>query len=119
MKARMGVGVEKCGRKSSEGLRSPWLSARLILRSPVLRISRTPPPQCQQPSSHHEQVGERCTCLKAVQVLRQPSIADLLKAEDPLDHADRVLDLRAHFGLGSILRLDRLVHPSAKAVTTV
>ena len=54
-----------------------------------------------------------------MQVLRQAAIAHLLKAKDPLDHADRVLDLRTHLGLVAILRLDRLVHTLSKAIETI
>src|SRR2546429_3279564 len=56
----------------------------------------------QQSSPHHEQISQRGTDFEPVQVLRESAVTHLLEAEDPLDHPNRVLDLRAHPRLGAV-----------------
>src|SRR5436853_7357955 len=63
----------------------------------------------QQSSPHHEQIRQRGTDFEPVQVLRESAVTHLLEAEDPLDHPNRVLDLRANPRLGPVPRLDDLV----------
>src|SRR5690606_42060257 len=89
MLTRMAEVAERCARRSMEELQSGRASAALMLCPPVPRISGAPRLQPQQPSPHHEQVGQRRAHLDAVQILRQSPIAYLLKAKDPLDHPDR------------------------------
>src|SRR5256884_9891624 len=67
----------------------------------------------------HEQIRQRGTDFEPVQVLRESAVTHLLEAEDPLDHPNRVLDLRAHPRLGAVPRLDELVDPSAAPVALV
>ena len=119
MTTRTQASVEEHERKSAERFCRVCLGARRVLHAPRSQISRIPLLQRQQAPAHHEQVGQRSAGLQSMQVLRQAAIAHLLKAKDPLDHADRVLDLRTHLGLVAILRLDRLVHPLAKAIATI
>src|SRR5579863_4953942 len=64
-----------------------------------------------EPSANHEQIRQRRRDFQAMQVLRQAAVADLLESEDPLDHPDAVLDLRAHSGLVAVLHLHRLIDP--------
>src|SRR5437667_3492623 len=73
----------------------------------------------QQSSPHHEQIRQRGTDFEPVQVLRESAVTHLLEAEDPLDHPNRVLDLRAHPRLGAVPRLDDLIDPSAAPVALV
>src|SRR5437762_4320447 len=73
----------------------------------------------QQSSPHHEQIRQRGTDFEPVQVLRESAVTHLLEAEDPLDHPNRVLDLRAHPRLGAVPRLDDLVDPAGAAVALV
>src|SRR5690606_28027602 len=73
----------------------------------------------QQSSSHHEQIGKASRDLQPVQVLGQPSVADLLEPEHPLDHPDAVLNLRAHTGLATVYCADALIDPAAPAVALV
>src|SRR6266404_3526593 len=73
----------------------------------------------QQSSPHHEQIRQRGTDFEPVQVLRESAVTHLLEAEDPLDHPNRVLDLRAPSRLGAVPCLDELVDPSAAPVALV
>src|SRR3989440_9103185 len=73
----------------------------------------------EQSSPHHEQIRQCGTDFEPVQVLRESAVTHLLEAEDPLDHPNRVLDLRAHSRLGAVPRLDELVDPSAAPVALV
>ena len=47
----------------------------------------------------HEQVRERCKHVDLAAVLEQATQAGLLKAELPLDHAERMLDFRTDVSL--------------------
>src|SRR5437016_8672265 len=73
----------------------------------------------QQSSPHHEQIRQRGADFEPVEVLRVFAVTHLLEAEDPLDHPNRVLDLRAHPRLGAVPRLDDLVDPAGPAVALV
>ena len=53
----------------------------------------------QQMAARHEQIGQRAGDEQAMGVLLQPAIAQLGKAEHPLDDADRMFDPGPHFGL--------------------
>src|SRR5437763_16115789 len=77
----------------------------------LLRIQQSSPP--------HEQIRQRGTDFEPVQVLRESAVTHLLEAEDPLDHPNRVLDLRAHPRLAAVPRLDDLVDPSTVPVALV
>ena len=46
----------------------------------------------QQMPARHEQIGQRAGHQQAMGVLAQPAIANLGKAEHPLDDPDRVFD---------------------------
>jgi hypothetical protein len=59
----------------------------------------------RQSAPHHEQVGQSGGGLEAVQIFRQASIADLLEANHPSDHPDRVPDLCAHARFNAVLGL--------------
>ena len=67
-----------------------FASKRRISRSPATRLLRM-----QQSPSDRVQIGERGGDFEAVQVLGEAPVAHLLEAEHPLDHPDRVLDLRS------------------------
>src|ERR1035438_5975082 len=76
----------------------------------------------EQPPSHKEKIRERCGRLEPVQVLRQASITHFLKAEDPLDDPEHVLNLGPDAGLATVGGLDRLVDafsPPAAVVSEV
>ncbi len=62
------------------------------------------------------EIGQRAGDEQAMGVLGQAAIAHLDEAEHPLDHADRVLDLGAHFGFGSVLGSLGLVDNAVLAV---
>ncbi len=70
----------------------------------------------QQSSPHHEQIRQRGTDFEPVQILRESAVTHLLEAEEPLDHPNRVLDLRAHPRNGNTL-MNRCNHemPTARS----
>ena len=70
-------------------------------------------------AARHEQIGQRASDEQAMEVLVQPPIAHLGKAEHPLDDPDRMLDPGPHFGLGAMFRPLDLVHDAAVAVAAV
>jgi hypothetical protein len=65
------------------------------------------------------EIGQGAGDEQAMGVLGQAAIAHLDEAEHTLDHADRVLDLGAHFGFGSVLGPLRLVDNSVPAVAAM
>src|SRR3954469_10529079 len=73
----------------------------------------------QQPTPRYEQVRQGAGHEQTVRVLVQAAIAQLGKAEHPLDHADAVLDLRPHLRFGSVLRLLSLVDHPAMTIPAV
>ena len=50
-------------------------------------------------AAHDEQIGQRSGHQQAMRVLRQTAIAQLGKAEHPLDDSDRMFNPGPHFGL--------------------
>ena len=93
---------------------SSFASSRAARRSaatPCLRI--------QQPSSDHEEVGERCGHFEPVQILGETAVADLAGAEDALDHPDRVLDLGPNPRLSAVPGLLDLIDATGVAVAPV
>jgi hypothetical protein len=69
--------------------------------------------------TRHEQIGERAGHDEAMSVLREPAIAHLGEAEDPLDDPDGMLDLGPHLRLGPVFRPVDFVHDTAMAVAAV
>ena len=67
----------------------------------------------QQLSPDRAEVCQRGVDLEPVQVLGEPAVTDFLEAEHPLDHPDRVLDLRADPRLGAVRGFDTLIDPAA------
>ncbi len=83
--------------------------------------------QAEQVFAHHEKVRQRAGDDQPMCILHQAAVAHLGEPEDAFDHADRMLDLRAHprllairgplgpaqgllparFALGEILRVGR------------
>src|SRR5262249_24988112 len=53
----------------------------------------------QQVPARHEQIGQCASDQQTMEVLVQPAIAHLGKAEHPFDDPDRVFDAGSHFGL--------------------
>ena len=53
-------------------------------------------------AARDEQIGQRASDNQTVEVLVQPAIAHLGKAEHPLDDPDGMLDPGPHFGLGAV-----------------
>ncbi len=85
----------------------------------IRRISPTRSLRIEQSSSHQEQIRERGGRLEPVQVLRQAPVTYFLKAEDPLDDSEHVLNLGAHAGLAAVGRLDRFVDALSPSVALV
>src|SRR5450759_3196149 len=73
----------------------------------------------EQSPSHQEQIRERRGRLEPVQVLRQAPVTHFLKAEDPLDDPEHVLNLGAYAGLTTVGGLDRLVNAFSPSVALV
>ena len=92
---------------------------RAASKTRVRRLSPTRWLRIQQPPARQEQVGQCVGNLQPMQVLRQASVAHFLKAEDPLDHPEHVLDLGAHAGLATVGGLDRLVDALAPSKTLI
>jgi len=46
----------------------------------------------QEMAARHEQIGQRASDQQAMEVFVQPAVAQLGKAEHPLDDADRMFD---------------------------
>ena len=82
------------------------------------RISSTLSRHPQQASSHQEQVGQCRRDLEAAQILGQSPVADLLESEHALDHADYMLDLGPHPGLGAVLSFLDLIDPAVAPINT-
>src|SRR5436853_4097147 len=74
---------------------------------------------CQQPASNHEQVHQRASHLQAVQVLRQPPIANLRKSKQPFDHPEGVLNSGADLRLCPVLGPLGLIDPTIPAVALI
>src|SRR5207244_8850912 len=55
--------------------------------------------EAEQALPHHEEIRQRAGDDEPMPVLGQATVADLGEAEDAFDHADRMLDPRAHTGL--------------------
>src|SRR5215831_5706621 len=70
-------------------------------------------------AARHEQIGQRAGDEQAMEVLVQPAIAHLGKAEHPLDDPDRMLDAGPHFRLGAVFRPLDLIDNTAVAVAAV
>src|SRR5437660_3836691 len=81
---------------------------RCISRSSATRLLRM-----QQSPSDRVEIGECGRDFEAMQVLGKTAVAHLLEAEHPLEHPDRVLDLRPHARLGAVRGLDLFVDPTA------
>ena len=64
---------------------------------------------CQQWSAREIDVGHRQRHECAGRVLRQPAVANLVEAPQPLDHREDVLDTGANLRLVAVLRLLHLV----------
>ena len=79
----------------------------------------TRPLRSEQSPAHRVQIGQCCGDLKPVQVLGQPSIANLLEAKDPLDHPDRVFDLGADLRFGAVRGFDLLIDAAPPAIALV
>ena len=73
----------------------------------------------EQSPTYQEQIRERRSSLEPVQVLRQAPVTHFLKAEDPLDDPEHVLNFGAHTGLATVGRLDRLINALAPAIALV
>ena len=65
----------------------------------------------QQMPARHEQIGQRAGHEQTMGVFLQPAIAQLGKAEHPLDDADRMFDPGPHFGLVRFRPLDLIETP--------
>src|SRR5208282_335697 len=91
-----------------------FASISCLPQSPATRLLRI-----QQSSSDDVQVDERSGDFQPVQVLRQAPVPDFPEAEDVLDHAEHVLDLRAHPRLVAVLRFLTLVDLAVVAVAAV
>src|SRR5579862_4437228 len=98
-----------------------WSAAALICaasdrpsRCALTRLLRS-----QQPAPDCVEISKGSGDLQTVQVLGKPAVTDLLEPEHPLDHPDRVLDLRAHARLGAVRGFDLLIDPAAPAVTLI
>src|SRR5215831_18808860 len=70
-------------------------------------------------AARHEQIGQRAGDKQAMEVLAQPAIAHLGKAEHSLDDPDRVFDPGPHFGLGAVFRSLDLIDNTAVAIATI
>jgi hypothetical protein len=60
--------------------------------------------EAEQALPHHEQIRQRAGDHEPMPVFDQAAVAHLGEAEDAFDHADRMLDPRAHAGLPPIRR---------------
>src|SRR5881628_3038485 len=60
--------------------------------------------EAEQALPHHAEIRQRAGDDEPMPVLGQAAVADLGEAEDAFDHADRMLDPRAHTGLPPIRR---------------
>src|SRR5437899_11618090 len=58
--------------------------------------------EAEQALPHHAEIRQRAGDDEPMPVLGQAAVADLGEAEDAFDHADRMLDPRAHTGLPPI-----------------
>src|SRR5271163_492008 len=116
MKTEMAMGFRSW---SAQSRVSAETSSLLASQCRVRRLAPTRSLRIEQSSAYQEQIRERCSDLKPVQVLRQASVTHFLKAEDPLDHPEHVLDLRAHAGLATVGGPDRLINAFAPPVTLV
>jgi hypothetical protein len=67
-------------------------------------------------AARHEQIGQCAGDDEAMCVLFEPAIADLGKAEHPLDDPDCMFDPRPHFRLGTIFRPLRLLHRRVRQI---
>jgi hypothetical protein len=67
-------------------------------------------------AARHEQIGQCAGDDEAMCVLFEPAIADLGKAEHPLDDPDCRFDPRPHFRLGTIFRPLRLLHRRVRQI---
>jgi hypothetical protein len=66
-----------------------------------------------------EQIGQGASDEQAMEVLVQPAIAHLGKAEHPLDDSDRMFDPGPHFGFGAVFRPLDLTDNTAVAVAPI
>ena len=73
----------------------------------------------QEMAARHKQIGQRASDHQAMEVFVQPAVAQLGKAEHPLDDADRVFDAGPHFGLGAVFRPRALVDDAAVAIAAI
>src|SRR5919108_3375624 len=102
--ARTEFGANARGERFDGGSSRTLALIRATSRSASTRILRI-----QQAPSVHEDVCEGSARFEPVQVLVQTSVSNLLEAKHPLDHADRMLDLRPHARLGAVASFDRLI----------
>src|SRR5262245_37832395 len=70
-------------------------------------------------AARDEQIGQRAGDKQAMEVLAQPAIAHLGKAEHSLDDPDGMFDPRPDFGLGAVFRPLDLIHDPTVAVATI
>lgn len=113
--------------KMALGFRSDRAPARISAQTFLpatskTRIWRPSPPhslRIRQSPARQEQIRQRCGDLQSVQVLRQASVTNLLKAEDPFDHPKHVLDLGSHAELAAVGGLDRRINAFAPSVSLV
>ncbi len=58
----------------------------------------------QQPPTHHVQIRQAAADEQPVGIFRQPTVPDFGPPEDPLDHQERMFDLRPHLRFRPIPR---------------
>src|SRR5580698_361146 len=116
LKAKRAIGL--CSRPAQRDVPA-GTPARCTSQSLIRRLSPARLLRIEQSASGQVQISERRGNLKPVQILRQASVAHLLKAKDSLDHSDRVLDLGPNLRLGTILCLLGQIDPAAAAIPTI
>src|SRR5262245_58110982 len=76
-------------RRGSKGADFPTLGALLLLRS-------------QQSTADHIQIRQGAGHEEPVGILHDPAVANLDEAEDPFEHADRMLSAGTHPRAGAV-----------------
>src|SRR6516164_3348051 len=85
----------------------------------LAQCGHSTPPGSQQMPARHKQIGQGAGHEQAMSVLLEPAVADLGKAEHPLDNPDRMLDFGSHLRFGAVFRSFDLVHNAAVAIAAV